>query len=144
MNTVMDRHNQIRSDHEWSFMMGHVNDIDMLPLQSQRDDRIVSPESVLFGLIQLPEIGRQRSKFVEVSMRSDQKIFVSGIDRGNIADQIPDVGTYSELVDFPDVDRDPHNCRRGLSFNASGYRPRPAGTARISKFSIIAVAVTLI
>ena len=94
--------------------MGHVNDIDMLPLQSQRDDRIVSPESALFGLIQLPEIGRQRSKFVEVSMRSDQKIFVSGIDRGNIADQVPDIGTHPELVDFPDVDRDPHNCRRGL------------------------------
>ena len=90
-------------------MMRHMNDIDVLPLHSQRDDDVVSPESVLFGLVQLLEVCRQRSKFVEVPMRSDQKIFVTGIDRCDIAYQIPDVGTHSEFIDLPDVDRDPHS-----------------------------------
>jgi hypothetical protein len=41
-------------------------------------------------------------------MRTDQQILIPAVDRRKIPNEIPDVRTYTELVDFSDVDCDPH------------------------------------
>jgi hypothetical protein len=51
-------------------------------------------------------------------MRADQQVLVLGIDRGEIADQIPDVGPHSKLVDFPDVNGDAHGIDSNFSIIA--------------------------
>ena len=108
MHAVVNRDHQRRTVEKRRLMMRHVNDINALPLQSEGNRDVIPPQRVFVGLIELSEIRRQRSKLVKVAVRSNQQIVIAFIDRTEIPDEIPDVGSHSEFIDFADVDRDAH------------------------------------
>jgi hypothetical protein len=103
--------------------MRHVQYIDILASKRKRDADVMHPERFFFGLIELLEIGRQWPKLVKVSMRANQQILVSQIDRRKIPDEVPDIGSNTEFVDFADVDRDSHGI--GKNGVAAYFKPRP-------------------
>ena len=45
---------------------------------------------------------------MKVAVRSNQKIVIAFINRTEVPDEIPDVGSHPEFIDFADVDRDTH------------------------------------
>jgi hypothetical protein len=51
-------------------------------------------------------------------MRAYQQVLVPVIDHGEIAHQIPDVGSHPKLVDFPDVNGDTHGINNNFSIIA--------------------------
>ena len=92
--------------------MRDVHDIDMFSAQCERNRDMIRPHAVVIGLIDLSEVVGKRPEFVEIAIRSDQQIFVLEIDRRQISNEIPDVRSNSEFIDFANVDRDAHaGCR---------------------------------
>jgi hypothetical protein len=45
---------------------------------------------------------------MEVALRAHQAVLVPGIERCDVADQVPDVRPDPKLIDLPDVDRNSH------------------------------------
>ena len=114
----MNGHYELRRSEKRSLMMRHMNQIDILAPQRQRDRDLVSPEPMTFGLIELLEVCGQRPKLMKIPMRPDQQVLVLAVDPSEIAYQIPDVGPHSELVDFPDVNGDAHGIDSNFSIIA--------------------------
>ena len=108
MHAVVHGDHQPGRREEQRLVMRHVDHIDVLAPQGEGDHDVISPELVFFRLVQLLEIGRQRAKFVKISLRSDEKILVSLIDGSEVPHEIPDVRTHSELINLADIDRDAH------------------------------------
>src|SRR6185369_1284982 len=108
VDAIVHRHNQLRRIEKRCFVMRHMNDIDILALQREWNRYVMTPRALIFRLIHLLEIVWKRPELVKVSMRPDEQVLVLRIDRGEIPHQIPDVCTYTELVNFADVDRDAH------------------------------------
>src|SRR5215467_7176994 len=92
VDAIMNRYNQVRCGEKWRFVVRNMYHIHTLPLQRQRNECIVSPKALLFGLIQLREVAGERPKLVKVAMRSDQEIVILRVYCGDIAHQIPNVG----------------------------------------------------
>ena len=55
---------------------------------------------------------------MKIPMRAYQQVLVPVIDHGEIAHQIPDVGSHPKLVDFPDVNGDTHGINNNFSIIA--------------------------
>src|SRR5436190_11050286 len=72
VDTVVNRHHQFRWTEEWRLMMRHVNDVNVLAPQRERDRDVMSPQSVVLGLVELFEIRAQRTKFVKISLGTNQ------------------------------------------------------------------------
>jgi hypothetical protein len=52
---------------------------------------------------------RKRPQEIGVLPVAEQMVIVSGIEAGKVPDQIPEIGSNAEVVDFADVDGDPHS-----------------------------------
>jgi hypothetical protein len=85
-----------------------MNHIDVSPSQRKRNRDVIAPTPCTFRLVQLHEVSGKRAQFMEVAMRTNQQVFIPVVDCRKIPNEIPDVRTYTELVDFPDIDCDPH------------------------------------
>ena len=118
MDTVVNRHYKLRRTEQRRFVMRYMNKVHILPAQSQRDRDVIPPESMTFGLIELSEVCRQGAEFVKIPVRADQQVLVLAVDRGEIAHQIPDIGSHSKLIDFPDVNGDAHGIDGNFSIIA--------------------------
>jgi hypothetical protein len=108
VNAVVNGHHQPGSWKERGLVMRDVENVDPVPPQQGWNGPVIDPETISLGLVQLPEIPRQRSKFVKMTLCADQKIFILSVERGDVADEVPDVGSNPEFIDLPDVDRNSH------------------------------------
>ena len=88
--------------------MRNVENLDPITPQKRWNRPMPGPETISLGLVELLEIGRQRSEFVKMTLRADQKIFVAGVERSNIANEVPDISSNPEFIDLPNVDRNSH------------------------------------
>ena len=88
--------------------MRNVQDIDPIAFQKHRHRPVVRQESVAFRLVELPEIRGKRAQFVKMALSADQPVFIPGIERGDVPDEVPDIGANPELIDLPDIYRNSH------------------------------------
>ena len=108
MNTVVNRHDQFGWNEERRLVMGKVHDVHFKTAQRQRNRALISPEGLFIRLVKLLEVIRQGTKFMKVTVRTDQEILIAGIDLGEVAYEVPDVRTHAELIDFSNIDRNAH------------------------------------
>src|SRR5215510_15015568 len=108
-------------------MMRHMNDIHILPTKSEGNCHVMPPQGFFLGLIELFEIRRKRAQLVKVPMRANKPIFVLMVDRREIAYEIPDVGSNTELVNLADVNGDAH-----MKFSDTPYSQVREFGARLS------------
>ena len=98
--------------------MRNMDEIDISPPQRKWNCDVIPPQAPIFRLVDLHEVSGKRSQFVKIAMRTDQQIFIPAVDRRKIPNEVPDVRTYTKLVDFPDVDCDPHGIDGNFSIIA--------------------------
>ena len=94
--------------------MRDMYNVHVLAAQCQRDRDVVPPEIVFGRLIQLGEVWRQWTQFVQIAIGTDQQVLVVKIYGREIPYKIPNVSSNAELVDLADVDRYAHKGKIGL------------------------------
>ena len=109
MNAVVNCYNQLAAWKQGRFMMRNMENIDVIPAEQCWDSPIIDPESLSLRLIQLLEIRRQWSELMQMAARAEQEIFISRVERGDIADEVPDISANAEFIDLPNIDRDSHS-----------------------------------
>ena len=110
----MNRNDEFRKTKLRSFMMGHVEHVNLVPLQCNRNSAMVDPRAVAL-LVELREVAGERSEFVEIAAGSYKEIFVLVIDRPEMPHEIPDVRTNAEFIDLTNINCDPHDWIAGIS-----------------------------
>ena len=108
MDAVVDRHDQLSRDEKRAIVVWDVNHIRLLLSQRGRKNQMIAQRPGSFSLINLFEIARKWTEFVKVPIGADEQVFVLWIDQREIPDKIPDIGSYTELVNLPNVDCDAH------------------------------------
>src|SRR5687768_3767446 len=108
MNAVMDCDHQLCLRKERSLVMWYVQNVRVAPSYQCGNRPLIDDKAVALGLVELRKIRRQRPQFMEITLRTDQQIFVSGIERCNVPDEIPDISSNAEFMNLPDVNRDSH------------------------------------
>ena len=98
--------------------MRNMDEIDISPPQRKWNRDVVPPQTPVFRLVDLHEVSGKRPQFMKVPMRTDQQVFIPAINCRKIPNEVPDVRTYTELIDFPDVDCDPHGIDGNFSIIA--------------------------
>ena len=109
MNAVVNRHNQLAAGEKRRFMMRNMENVDVTTPEQRRNRPVIRPKTVSFGLIELLEVRRQRTKLMQMTARAEQEVFIARIKRSDIADEIPDVSPDPEFIDLPNIDRDSHS-----------------------------------
>src|SRR5215475_4534681 len=66
VNAVVNGYHKLRRAEEWRFVVRDVDEVDTLTAQGKRDRHVIPPDPGVFRLIELAEVCRQRSKFVEI------------------------------------------------------------------------------
>ena len=92
-------------------MVWHVHNVHVLASQRERNRDVMPPQCFFLGLIELLEVGRQRTEFVKVSLGAYQQVLILHIDSRKIPHEIPNIGANAEFVDFTDIDRNAHKRR---------------------------------
>lgn len=118
MDAIVDGYNQLRRIEQGRFVVRNMDEIHLVPAQRERNRNMIPPASLFFRLVKLGEVSGQRPQFVKIAVRTDQQILISTVNGRQIPDKIPDVRTYTKLVDFPDVDCDAHGIDDNFSIIA--------------------------
>jgi hypothetical protein len=108
VNAIVDRHYQFGWIEVWGIVMRHMQDVNVLAAKRERNFDVMSPQRLLFGLVELLKVCRQWSQFMDISVGADQQILISPVNRSEIANEIPYIRAHSKFVDLANVDRDAH------------------------------------
>ena len=109
MNAVVDGYDQLAAGEKRRFMMWNMENIDAIATEQARNSPVIGPETLPFRLVQLLKIGWPWPKFMQMTARAEQKIFVARVERSNVADEVPDIRPNSEFIDLPNINRDSHS-----------------------------------
>ena len=108
VDAVVNRDEQPGRHDPRHFVMGHMEKVDGFAAQCQRQRPVFSQRRAVFGFVELLEILRQGAKLVKIPLGSDQQVIVALVQFRDIPHEVPDVGAYTELVDFADIYRNTH------------------------------------
>jgi tetratricopeptide (TPR) repeat protein len=136
MNAVVDGDHLFSRRQEKSFVMRNVNHVGMTVPDEERQREVFPPARGRDVAAKVREVRTQLPELLKVACGSDQQIFVPLVHLGQIADEVPDVRSHTELINSADVDCNTHELCRG-NYNENRMR-------RIfSSFLILAAALIL-
>ena len=109
VDAVVDGDHGLAGRQRRQHVMRAVEQIDPLPGEACRDVDLLHHRIGFGGLHDGPKVRPQPAQRLAVVGSAEQDVLRLCVQPGQLAQQILDVGANPEVMEFPGVDRDPHN-----------------------------------
>ena len=90
-------------------MMRDMENVDVIAAEQRWKRPVIGPETLSFRLIQLFEVRRQWSELMQMAAGAQQEIFITCVENGDIANEIPDISPNPKFIDLPNINRNSHS-----------------------------------